>query len=101
MEIKITSTKENPLLKRKEISFRIEHGPKGKTPGRLEVRKAVAVELKVSEELVFVQEMRTKTGTSTAEGSANAYESSEQAKSVEPKYIVQRNSPKLKEEAKQ
>ena len=102
MEVKIVSTKENPLLKRKEVGFSIEHGPKGKTPQRLEVKKALAAELKISEELVFVKRMRTKTGTSIAVGVANAYETVEQAKLIEPEYMRKRNSPpeKPKEEAK-
>jgi small subunit ribosomal protein S24e len=101
MEVKIVSAKENPLLKRKEVNFRVEHGPKGKTPPRLEVKKALAAELKISEELVFVEKMHTMTGTNTAVGVANAYETAEQAKLVEPEYIRKRNSPpeKPKEEA--
>ena len=101
MEVKIVSTKENPLLKRKEIDFRVEQGPKGKTPARLEVKKALAAELKLSEEVIFVKRMRTMTGTNTAVGVANAYETVEQAKSIEPEYIIKRNSPpeKPKEEA--
>ena len=101
MDIKITSVKENPLLKRREVRFSIEHGPKGKTPGRIEVRKALAAEVKIGAELVFVQEMETRTGTTTTLGLATLYESVEQAKRVEPKYIIQRNNPKPKEEAKE
>jgi small subunit ribosomal protein S24e len=101
MDVKIVSAKENPLLKRKEVVFRVEHGPQDKTPGRLEVKRALAGELKVSEELVFVERMRTLTGTCTAVGFANAYKKAEQAKLVEPEYIVKRNLPpeKPKEEA--
>ena len=101
MEIKITSAKENPLLKRKEVTFTIDHGPVGKTPGRLEVRKAVAGEAKTGTELVFVRKIETKTGTCTALGFANIYESAEQARLVEPEYVEQRNNPKPKEEAKE
>lgn len=100
MEVKIVSLKQNPLLKRKEVAFKVEHGPQDKTPPRLEVKKALAAELKMSEALVFVENMRTLTGTSTAVGIANAYETVEQAKLVEPTYIVKRNLPeKPKEEA--
>jgi len=100
MEVKIVSAKENPLLKRKEVNFRVEHGPQGKTPPRLEVKKALAAELKISEELVFVEKMQTMTGTNIAVGVANAYETAEQAKLIEPEYIIKRNSPpeKPKEE---
>ena len=101
MEVKIVSMKENPLLKRKEVDFRVEQGPKGKTPARLEVKKALAAELKMSEEVVFVKRMRTMTGTNTTVGVANAYETVEQAKFIEPEYIIKRNSPpeEPKEEA--
>jgi ribosomal protein S24E len=101
MQIKIESTKENPLLKRTEVGFTIVQGPKEKTPQRLEVKKAVAVELKTGDDVVFIKRMHTKTGTSITEGMANVYQSVAQAKLVEPEYIRKRNSPpeKPKEEA--
>ena len=100
MEIKIVSTKENPLLKRKEVGFTITQGPKEKTPPRLEVKKAVAMEMKIGDDVVFIKHMRTKTGTSITQGVANVYKSVAQAKLVEPEYIQKRNSPvKPKEEA--
>jgi len=92
MEIKIVSNK-NPLLKRKELDFRVEQSRKGKTPARLEVKKAIAAELKVNEELVFIKRMKTITGTNTAIGIASVYETIEQAKFIEPEYIRKRNSP--------
>jgi len=72
-----------------------------KTPLRLEVKKALAIELKVSDDLVFVKKMKTLTGTHTTVGFANVYESVEQAKRIEPEYILKRNNPpeKPKEEA--
>jgi len=102
MEIKIISEKENPLLKRKEVYFQVEHSQTGNTPPRLEVRKAVATALKKDADLVFVKKIETKTGTHTAVGLANVYDSVEQAKLIEPKYIVKRNVPpeKPKEEEK-
>jgi small subunit ribosomal protein S24e len=93
MEIKIISSKDNPLLKRREVQFKIEHGTQSKTPARLEVRKALASELKIGEELVYVRDMRTLTGTGTAVGHANVYQTATQAKLVEPEYIVKRNNP--------
>ena len=93
MEIKIVSTKENPLLKRKKVDFRVEQDLGGKTPARLEVKKALANKLKIKEEMVFIKKMRTLTGTSTAVGIANAYETVEEAKFIEPEYIRKRNCP--------
>jgi small subunit ribosomal protein S24e len=102
MELKIISKKENPLLKRKEVQFTILH-TQGKTPGRLDVKRSIASELQVSDKLVFVKKMKTMTGTNTAIGEANAYETEAHAKLIEPTYIVKRNSPpeKPKEEAKE
>jgi small subunit ribosomal protein S24e len=103
MQIKIETTKDNPLLKRKEVGFTIIQGPKEKTPQRLDVKRAVAVEMKTGDDVVFVKHMRTKTGTSITQGVANVYQSVAQAKLVEPEYIRKRNGvaeEKPKEEAK-
>jgi len=102
MRIEIVTEKQNPMLKRKEIYFRVDHAETGSTPSRLEIRKAVASSLKADVETVFVKRFETKTGTSIAFGVADVYDSVEQAKSVEPEYIVKRNIPpveKPKEEA--
>jgi len=101
MQLKVESTKDNPLLKRKEVGFTIIQGPREKTPQRLEVKKALAAEFKIGEEVVFVKRMHTKTGTNITQGVANVYQKAEQAKLVEPEYIRKRNSPpeKPKEEA--
>ena len=105
MEVKVTSDKQNPMLKRREVAFQIEHEETGSTPSRRETRKAVAVELKTDENLVFVKRFETKTGTHTAVGVANVYDTLEQAKLVEPEHIVKRNippeKPKETEEAKE
>jgi small subunit ribosomal protein S24e len=102
MQVKIDTTKNNPLLKRKEVGFTIVSGPKEKTPPRLEVKKALATEMQLDDDVVFIKRMRTKTGTSITVGVANVYQSVNQAKLVEPEYIRKRNSPpeKTKEEAK-
>jgi len=92
MLIKIDSTKNNPLLKRKEIGFTITQGPKEKTPQRKEVRKALSAEMKIGDEVVFIKKMHTKTGTSITQGVANVYQNGEQAALVEPEYIRKRNS---------
>jgi small subunit ribosomal protein S24e len=93
MQVKIESTKDNPLLKRREVGFTIMHGPKEKTPERLEVRKAVAIEMKIGDDVVFIKRMQTKTGTCITQGFANVYKTVEQAKIVEPEYIRKRNIP--------
>lgn len=100
MKIKITSQEYNPLLKRKEVTFKVEHEETKGTPPRFEVRKGLAALLNVNLELVYVKRVWTKTGATIATGEANVYDSIEQAKLIEPEYIVARNtaSEKPKEE---
>jgi ribosomal protein S24E len=93
MEVEILSKKENLLLKRNEVDFKVAHDQPGSTPPRLEIRKAVASALKADVNVVFVKKLVTKTGTRTAVGVANVYNSIEQAKIIEPEYIVNRNVP--------
>jgi small subunit ribosomal protein S24e len=93
MEIKIVSEKENPLLKRRELNFQIEHSETGSTPSRLDVKKAIAAMLKKDAELVFIRKFETKTGTHMVFGRANVYDSTEHARFTEPEYIKKRNSP--------
>jgi ribosomal protein S24E len=103
VEVKILSEKKNSLLKRREISFEVEHTQTGSTPPRLEIRKAVATALKTDADSVFVKKLETKTGTHVAIGVANVYDSIEQAELIEPEYIFKRNVPaeKPKEEEKE
>ncbi len=99
MEVTVTQQQYNPLLKRREIAFTIDHKQTKSTPTRLEVRNALADALKTKPEVVYIRRIITKTGTMTATGEANAYDSVEQAKHIEPKYIIERNMPKEKKEA--
>lgn len=99
MELTITQQQYNPLLKRKEIAFTINHSQTRGTPTRLEVRSALADMLKTKTDVVYVKSIKTKAGTMTAIGEANAYDSLEQAQHIEAKYIIERNQPKEKKEA--
>jgi small subunit ribosomal protein S24e len=92
MEVNVLSQKENLLLRRKEIRFNVKHVA-GATPPRLEIRKAVAEALKADVNLIFIKKFETKPGTHTALGLANLYDSAEQAKLIEPDYIIKRNVP--------
>ena len=92
MEVKILQQKENPLLKRKEIRFQVKHDAVS-TPPRLEIRRAVADALRAKIDLLFVKKCETGPGMHTAIGVANLYDTAEQAKLIEPEYIVKRNVP--------
>jgi ribosomal protein S24E len=96
MKVKIVTKEQNPTLKRKEVTFSIQHDKNGGTPTRGEARNQLATLLKTDLELVYIKQLETKTGTSITIGEANAYESVEQANLVEPKHIIARNTPKEK-----
>ncbi len=93
METRVVSEKENPLLRRKEVKFQIEHKKPGTTPSRFEARSFIATKLKVKPDTVYVKRIETKTGTKTTVGHANIYDSVENAHRFEPQYILKRNSP--------
>jgi len=101
MKINITSQKYNPLLKRKEATFKVEHEETRGTPTRFEVRKGLAALLNANLELVYVKRVETKTGAMIATGEANVYDSIEQAKLIEPEYIIARNTPSKKPKGKE
>ncbi|MCZ2808315.1 MAG: hypothetical protein O2V44_03065 [Candidatus Bathyarchaeota archaeon] len=101
MKLKIVSKEKNPIMKRKEVTFSVEHAQTGGTPTRVEVRKKLATLLKTDLELVYVKQVETKTGTMVAIGEANAYDSIEQAKLMEPKHIIARNATPEKPEESQ
>lgn len=92
MKLKIVSKEKNILLKRTEVAFSIEHDQTGGTPSRSEVRSQLAAQLNTKLELVYIKHLETKKGTMVAVGEANAYDSAEQAKLVEPKHIIARNA---------
>ena len=90
MELKKSSEKDNPLLKRKEVTFFIDH-PAAGTPKLFEVRKALASMYGVSNDLVYVLNLTTLTGTNRTVGEAEVYEQAETTRIVLPKHIQHRN----------
>ena len=73
--------------------FEVDHREEGETTSRQEVRENLAQHLKSKVDLVFIEKVITKTGTMTALGEANAYETLDQAKLVEQAHIITRNTP--------
>jgi len=100
MKVEIIHKHRNELLKRNELRFSVDHGSSG-TPSRIEVRKKLADTLNVEVERVYLRKVETRTGGMIAIGEANIYDSVEQAKYVEPEYIVLRNTPKSEKEEKE
>ena len=90
MEVKKSSEKDNPLLRRKEVSFFIDH-PSAGTPQLFEVRTALAAMYGVSDDRVYVLNLTTLTGTNRTVGEAEVYDQAETTRMVLPKHIQLRN----------
>ena len=100
MKIKVISNQRNELLKRNEVRFSVDHKESG-TPSRAEVKQKLAASLDVDEQKIIIKKYETKTGSMVAEGEANVYDSAEQARGTEPKYIIIRNTPKTEKKEKE
>ncbi|MCD6542380.1 MAG: 30S ribosomal protein S24e [Thermoplasmata archaeon] len=102
MELEILEKRENPLLNRTEVKFRIKHEGE-KTPERELVKNDLAEELKVSKDLIIIDYIRPHFGIAVSSGYAKIYKSVEDGKKVEPDYVLKRNNfgIKTKEEKKE
>ena len=98
VSLEIVEKKRNPLLRRYEVVFEVDHSDIGGTPPRTEVRKLIAEKLGVDFSVVYVRKYETMTGTMKAVGRAHVYDSVEEAKFIEPDYIIARNEGKTGEE---
>lgn len=97
MEIEITEKKENQLLNRTEIKFRVDH-PGTPTPTRPEVKAQLAAKLGINEEVLVLEKIAGIYGRQSASGIARVYNSKDELEKLEPKYLLIRGLPK--EEAK-
>jgi small subunit ribosomal protein S24e len=100
VKTEIVNNQRNDLLKRNEVKFSIYH-EEGGTPSRVDVKQKLAASLDVNEERIYISKYGTKTGSMITVGEANVYDSVEQAKMIEPKYIILRNSPKTEKKEQQ
>lgn len=102
MELKLGEIKDNRPLGRREIYAEVAHMG-ASTPTRQGLREAIAAQLGVKPELVYIRHVYTAFGAGISEIEAHVYDSEELAKRIEPLYVVARNAPdgkKLLEEAK-
>lgn len=97
MEIKVIEKRTNPLLKRREIMFKVSH--EGATPSREEVKNKLAAMLNAKKELVIIERMLSEYGKRETHGYAKIYKSEKHAREIERAHIIQRNAPKTEEKA--
>jgi len=95
MKMEITQKKDNPLYKRVEVHFTINHDGES-TPGRNAVAEAIAKECKSKRECVVVDNIESVYGKGMSKGYAKVYESKEIALEYDREYLLKRNGIEAK-----
>jgi len=99
MQLEVLQKKENPLLKRVEVTFKAIHKAEP-TPTRDALRAFLAKELNATKDIVVIDFQASTFGRYETLGEAKVYKSKEQALAVERKHILVRNKliePEVKE----
>jgi len=89
MEFKVIQDVENPILKRREVKFNIEHD--GPTPSRKSVIDKIVATMNTLPGLVVVDHMQSEFGKRNTIGYAKIYETIERVREVERSHIIKRN----------
>ena len=97
MDIKVLSEKNNPVLNRREIAFKVIHDEA--TPSRKSIVERLAATQNSKVGLVFVDSLKTEFGKRETIGYAKIYETEERAKQIERAHIIERNTFTKPEEA--
>ena len=108
MEIEVLRARENKLLGRKEILFKVKHGVEhegssgqeqrgGGTPSRKEVREVLVRKFGCSPQVLVIDWMKPAFGKPEALGYAKIYESEARMREIERKHILRRNFPEAPE----
>ncbi|MFZ1024515.1 MAG: hypothetical protein WAN87_10335 [Thermoplasmata archaeon] len=95
MEIKILDERPNPLLKRTDYRFEVDHATAA-TPSRDVIRSEFAKMVKAPKDRIIIERMNARYGTAKSLGEAALYESVDAAKAVVREHILVRNGLKEK-----
>lgn len=96
VRIEFKETRDNMLLKRKEIKYVVSYDGES-TPKRETIRQMIAKNTGAAEDLVIVDRTIQETGRAEAKGYAKVYQSKSDAMLYEPDYELIRNGLKEKE----
>jgi small subunit ribosomal protein S24e len=89
MELEIINEKDNPLLGRTEMTFKVIH-PDG-TPSLNDVRSKLAAIRDLATDSFIVEHVRGEYGRSSSVGDARIYASHDRMMGVESLYVLKRN----------
>jgi small subunit ribosomal protein S24e len=96
--IQVIDEKNNPILNRREVVFKVIHDES--TPTRKSVVEKLAATQNSKVGLVYVDSLKTEFGKRETIGYAKIYETAERAKQIERAHIIERNTFGKQEEAK-
>ena len=98
MDIQVIEAKNNTILNRRELVFKVIHDES--TPTRKSVVERLAATQNSKVGLVYVDSLKTEFGKRETIGYAKIYENAERAKEIERAHIVERNTFNKPQEAK-
>jgi small subunit ribosomal protein S24e len=90
LDIQVVEERNNPLLKRREVVFKVIH--EDATPSRKSIVERLAATMNSKVGLVIVDEIKTAFGKRESLGYAKIYETTERVMQVERPHIIARNT---------
>jgi small subunit ribosomal protein S24e len=98
LDIQVIEAKNNTILNRRELVFKVIHDES--TPTRKSVVERLAATQNSKIGLVYVDSLKTEFGKRETIGYAKIYETAERAKEIERAHIIERNTFNKPQEAK-
>ena len=90
MKMEITKKTENPLFKRTEIHFVLDHAGES-TPSRGAVLEEIVKQTKAAKDTIVIDNIESIYGNGKSNGYVKVYESKEAALEFEADYLLKRN----------
>lgn len=90
MDIQVIQEKNNPMLNRREIVFKVTYDEA--TPSRKSIVDRIAATMNSKRGLVIVDNVKTEFGKREGIGYAKIYENADRVKQVERPHIIERNT---------
>ena len=98
MKVEITSKKNNPLLSREEIEFKVTEI--NSTPKTAELKEKISALAETNSDSTVITEINQNSGEKLCTGKARAYKDKEKMKEIELDYVLGRNFAEDKERIK-
>ncbi len=98
MEVKITQTRDSPLLGRKEVEAEVHFT--GATPTRKDIKETICGKIGANRDLAVLREVHNEYGMRRVTVLLHIYENEEKLRSIEPAHMVKKEGLEKKAEEK-